>query len=65
MEKDFLLYLVNIQKTCKKKTMTVRWSTIWGEFNTKYTSKLEIALPELDATKIVVLNIHLDYLQGN
>ena len=34
-------------------------------FNTKYTSKIEILLPELYALKIVAWNFHMDDSQEN
>ena len=48
-----------------KNNKPVHWSKKVGDFNTHYTSKVEIVLPELDATKSVMWNFHLDELQGN
>ena len=37
----------------KKNINKLRWSTQGGDFNTNYTSKVEIVIPEIDVTKIV------------
>ena len=41
------------------------YSTQGGDFNTNYTSKVGIVLPELYATKIVMQTFHVDDLYGN
>ena len=43
----------------------VRWSTQGVDFNTNYTSKLEILLLELDKTESATFNFHVDGFQGN
>ena len=43
-----------------KKTHWVKWSTQGGEFLTTHTTNVELVLPELDATKIVKWNFHVD-----
>ena len=40
-------------KLIKKNTNQVLWGTQGGDFNTNYTSKVEILLPEIYATKIM------------
>ena len=48
----------------KKTTKTVHWSIQGGNFNTNYTSKVEIVLPKLDIIKSVTWNFHVDVSQG-
>ena len=48
-----------------KKTNLVRWSTQGGDLKNKFTTKVEIFLPELDVTKSVMWYFHLDDLQGH
>ena len=45
-------------------TNPVYLSTQGGDFNTNYTSKEEIVLNELDTTKSVTWNFHIDESQG-
>ena len=52
------------QKLRNKNTKQLHRSTQGGDFNTNYKIRLEIVLPELDATKIIMCNFHVDYLQG-
>ena len=49
----------------KNKTKPVRWSKQGDEFNTNHNNKVDSVLPELDAGKIVIWNLHMDNLQGN
>ena len=50
---------------CKKKTTPFRCKTQGGKFQTKHQSDVEILLPELDATKIIICNFRVDESQGN
>ena len=43
----------------------VCWSIEGVGFNTSYTSKVKILLPELNVTKSVTYNFHMNYSQGN
>ena len=52
------------QKLRNKNTKQLHRTAQGGEFNTNYKIGLEIVLPELDATKIIMCNFHVDYLQG-
>ena len=55
----------NTHKLWKKTTKPVRWITQGGDFQTTYKSKVEIVLPELDATNIITWDFHVDDSQGN
>ena len=48
------------QELQNKTTKKACWITQGVNFNTDYTGKLETVLPELDATKIVTWNFHVD-----
>ena len=54
-----------MNKILKKNTKPVCRITKGGEFNSKYTSKVEIVLTDKYETKSVTWNFHEDYLQGN
>ena len=47
-------------KPQKKNTKQVNWITQGVYFNNNYTSKVEIILPDLDETKIVMWNLYVD-----
>ena len=46
-----------------KTTKKVHWITQGDDFNTNYTSNVEMVLTYLDATKSVTCNFHMDNLQ--
>ena len=50
----------NTQKLCRKNTQPVKWSTQGGDFLTTYTKNADFVLLELDSTKIVTWNFHVD-----
>ena len=54
-----------MQKNPLKKPNPVNFSAQVGNFNTNYTSKVEIVLTELDSTNIVMRDFHVDDLQVN
>ena len=49
-----------MQKLLNNKTKLFCWITQGGEFNTNYSSKVKHLLLELDLTKIVTWNFHVD-----
>ena len=49
-----------MKKLQKKNSNQVRWSTQRCGFNTNYTREVEILLYEIDATKDMMRNFHLD-----
>ena len=53
------------EKLQKKKTKPVHWITQGGDFHMNYTSKVEIIIPKLDATKITTWNCPVDDPQVN
>ena len=65
MGQDTLLYYVNICKIIKKMTNPVHCSTQDGGFTTTYTSEVETVLTELDVTKSVRWNFHVDKFHKN
>ena len=48
----------------EEKIKHVRRITQRGDFNNNFTSKVGIVLPEIDATKTVTWNFHVNDLQG-
>ena len=53
-------------KNLRKKTIApIQWLTQAGVFETKYKSKVEFILPELDETKIVEWDFHVDVSRSN
>ena len=53
------------KELCNKKTQPVKWSTQGSDFLTTHTTNVEFLLRELDATKSVTWNFHVDELQEN
>ena len=54
-----------MQKLCKKHTASVTWKPKEVNSKKKHQSKVEIVLPELDTTKIISRNFHLNDSHGN
>ena len=50
----------HMQKLRKKMTKSVRWSTQGGDLHTNSKSKVENLLHELDVTKSIIWNFHVD-----
>ena len=46
-----------------KMTKPVHWNAQVGKFNTNYTSKVEIVMTKLDATKFLTWNLYLSDLK--
>ena len=61
-ERSSIIRDKNMQKLWKKNTAWVHFSAEGGDFNTNYTSKVEIVIPEIYWMKIVKWNFHLDGL---
>ena len=55
-----ILLSKNTHKPQKKNTKQVNWITQVVYFNNNHTSKVEIILPDLDETKIVMWNLYVD-----
>ena len=56
---------IHKQKLCYKNTQPVKWSTQGGGFLTTHKTNVELVLPELDATKSMTWNFHMDDSQKN
>ena len=54
----------HVKKFQNIKTKHIRLSKKGGDFNTNYTSKVEIILTDLYMTKSVMWNFHMDNSQG-
>ena len=52
------------EKLRRHQTKPVRWETQAGVFHTKYRANIEFAIPELDATKSVTWQFHVDDSPG-
>ena len=57
--RSFIILGKHMQIFWKKNTKQVRWSTQGGDFNTKYTSKVENVMPGIDVKTIVIWNFHV------
>ena len=55
----------HILKLQKKKSKHILCSTQWGYLNNSFTSKVKTVLSDIDVTKIMAWNFHMDGLQGH
>ena len=59
-ERSFIVLINTHTKIRHKKTQPVKWSTQGGDFIITYKHNLGFLLTELDVTKIVPWNFHVD-----